>query len=151
MSTHPGGAPDPERVGFTGTGPGAQDEVEDLLPGIQSVCAAQGLAPSRTADDGSSEEVLGGAVDGARRAWVLGRTKERDDGQVEASFTLHLVDGAAKRDWPIETHNPYFGVVVERLAWELSWVELVYREKHGRRRARVGFEGDVRVEPLGEA
>ena len=67
---------------------------------------------------------------------------------------VDFVDGDRARAWPVECHNPYFGVVVERLAWldaSPAKVELVYTEKHGKKRAQVGLEGDVRLEDVAGA
>ncbi|RMG13374.1 MAG: hypothetical protein D6731_12285 [Planctomycetota bacterium] len=106
--------------------------------------------------DGTEDELLAGAVDAERGglAWVAGRARELRGGRMEVSFRLCARRGRESWEWPLETHNPYFGCRVEHLSWQGGELLCVYAEKHGRWAGayapgrpsrRVALSGDWRL------
>lgn len=97
---------------------------------IAQVCARIDRPEEWLADDGYEHTIVGGAVDGARTAWVERRSQLRG-GWEDVDYFLRVRAGdALVREWVVDTYNPYFGCDVGELRFCGDTVAVIYREKH---------------------
>jgi hypothetical protein len=118
-------------VGFISPAEGGQVDV-DPTEAINEVARRLGRPPVRKDADGYEREIVGACVsaDGARLAWIEGRSKLV--GRIwDVEFVLHAtVDGRETITWTVDTYNPFFGCAVGWMGWMGDDVVAVYREKH---------------------
>lgn len=108
--------------------PGSSDDAHDQASA--EVCARLGVPEEWVAEDGYEHAITAGTIDGERIAWVERRSR-CDGGREDVDYYLRSrVGDAPRREWVVDTYNPYFGCRVGYLRWWGEQVVIVYREKH---------------------
>ncbi|WAS94181.1 hypothetical protein [Nannocystis punicea] len=128
-----------------------RDEIDEVqAAAIAAVAARLGMEREWLAEDDYIHEIVGGAIDGERVAWVERRTKD-DGGWVDVDYSLRMrVGEVLVREWVVDTYNPYFGCDVGYLRWWGEAVVIVYREKHRTIACRLGLEGAPQLRAIGD-
>src|SRR5688572_20098835 len=95
-----------------------RDEIDAACAaGIAEACERLDCAHEWIADDGFEHQIVGGAVDGARVAWVEKRARS-DGGWEDVEYRLRMRAGdVLVREWVVDTYNPHFGCDVGYLRW----------------------------------
>lgn len=123
----------------------------DAETAIDRACARLGRPRAWIADDGYEHEIVAGAVDDARVAWVERRALERPGQYVDVDYYLRVRAGdALLREWTVDTYNPYFGCDVGALKLLGDDVVMIYREKHATIAAALGPAGAPRMRRLSD-
>lgn len=123
-------------------------EHEDAETAIDEACARLGRPRRWVADDGYEHEIVGGAVDGARVAWVERRCQD-DGGYEDVDYFLRVADGGdLARAWTVDTYNPYFGCDVHELSFWTDRVVVIYTEKHCTIAAALALSGGVTMQEI---
>lgn len=110
--------------------PTRKDPDDANTAAIAAVCARIGGPTQRSGADGELCTIVGGAIDGDRIGWVEQRWRDEGYEDIE-DFTLYLRAGdELRREWLVETYNPWFGCQVQHLRWLGDEIVMVYSEKH---------------------
>lgn len=123
-----------------------RDEIDAACAaGIAEACERLDCAHEWIADDGFEHEIVGGAVDGARVAWVEKRARS-DGGWEDVEYRLRMRAGdVLVREWVVDTYNPHFGCAVGYLRWWGEDVVVIYGEKHETIACALGPSGAPRL------
>ena len=125
------------------------DDAAAGATGIAEACARLGCPNAWIADDAAEHEIVAGAVDGERLAWVERRALIPDSGWEDIEYTLCMRLGAGPvREWIVDTYNPYFGCTVGYMRWWGDSVVMIYREKHATIVCRVDPDGSPQLRPI---
>lgn len=147
QSNYPQGVPNPRRLSC-GIDLMIGEYLTDQSAAIEAVCRALGRPSIRVDGQGYEHEIVGGAVDGNRVAWVEGRSKQLGS-YVDVEFRLRAqVEGRPVIDWEVATYNPYFGCHVQLMRWLPRHVVAVYHEKHRILAAAVSLNNESLLLPI---
>jgi hypothetical protein len=127
-----------------------RDEIDEVqAAAIVAACARLGTEREWLAEDDYIHEIVGGAIDGERVAWVE-KVEKDDGGYVDVDYFLRLrVGEVLVREWAVDTYNPYFGCDVGYLRWWGEAVVIVYSEKHRTIAGKLGPEGAPQLRTIG--
>lgn len=118
--------------------------------GIAEACARLGCPTMWIADDAAEHEIVAGAVDGERLAWVERRWLICGDYE-DVEYTLCMRSGAGPmREWIVDTYNPYFGCTVGYMRWWGDSVVMIYREKHKTIVCRIDPDGSPQLRRIAD-
>lgn len=126
--------------------PPALDASQRPDDGAAQACARLGRPREDVDEDGYEREILAGAVDGDRLAWVERRARTSPGGWEDVDYHLRVqVGDVITREWTVDTYNPYFGCDVGALRLYADTVVTIYREKHATVVVALGPAGAPRM------